>query len=195
MTDAANDAAFHATDADALNLEIRRLRGEVARLKELVSELEHLAYCDPLVNLPNRRTFLARLQNLIARAERYGDTGAVLFLDVDGLKAINDRHGHQAGDAALVEIARILVAVVRESDCIARVGGDEFSILLERTDELNAWRMGLRVVEAVVTTKFAVSGCNVRLSLAVGVAPVVPGATAEGIIDRADRSMYRVKAR
>ncbi len=173
--------------------EITRLRAEVRRLQALVNDLSRLAYTDPLLDLPNRRAFLAGLQSLMARGRRYGDTGAVLFLDVDGLKSINDGLGHRAGDAALHEIARILKETARESDCIARIGGDEFAILLERSDELNAWNMGLRVVEAVVGAEFSIKDQPVRLSVAVGVGCVDPLSDPETVLELADRSMYQIK--
>lgn len=182
------------TDAEALIGEIDRLRAEVARLEGRVMELDQLAYRDALVGLPNRRSFLDKLENLIARAERYGDSAALLFVDLDGLKQINDKFGHTAGDAALVEVAKLLVTTVRNSDSVARIGGDEFAILLERADELSAWQMGLRVVETVVGAQFCVNGSCLPLSVAVGVGVIRPGDTVQSVMDRADREMYRVKA-
>src|SRR4030095_15990431 len=111
----------------------------------------------------------------IARVERYGHPAAILFVDVDGLKSINDTFGHCAGDQALVEVAKLLVASVRNSDCVARMGGDEFGILLEQLDEGRAWQMALRVVEAVVGAQFCVDGACLPLSVAVGVGMIAPG--------------------
>jgi diguanylate cyclase (GGDEF)-like protein len=189
----ANDDLLCLGDAETLIGEIDRLRAHVARLETRVSELDQLAHSDPLVNLPNRRGFLASLENLIARVERYGELAAMLFIDVDGLKRINDQFGHEAGDTALIEVAKMIVASVRKSDCVGRIGGDEFGVLLERADELSAWQMGLRVVETVVGSKFCVNGSCLPLSVAVGVGMIKLGDNPLSVMRRADEEMYRLK--
>lgn len=181
-------------DTDALLAEINRLRARVAELETLVGELDELAYIDPLVRLPNRRSFLRSLERLIARAQRYDEPAAMVFVDLDGLKRINDTFGHEAGDAALVQVAEILSATVRQSDSAARLSGDEFAILLERADELSAWHMALRVVEAVMGAQFLVNGRCLKLSVAVGVGVVQASDTVQTVMQRADKSMYRLKA-
>jgi diguanylate cyclase (GGDEF)-like protein len=183
-----------AGDSGALAREVDRLRSEIARLQARVNELDDLANLDPLVGLPNRRGFEVRLADLLARVNRHGDEAAMVFVDVDGLKDINDKFGHVAGDDALIEIGRMLVASVRSSDCVARLGGDEFGVLLERTDELSAWQMALRIVETVMGSEFCVAGSCLPLSVAVGVGPIKPGDDAKSVIERADKEMYRVKA-
>lgn len=188
------DAAITLTEAEALASEIERLSAENARLREQVSALDELAHQDSLVGLPNRRSFDDRLEQLIARVERYGDKAAMLFIDVDGLKRINDCLGHTAGDEALVAIARILVESVRRSDCVARIGGDEFAILMERADEQRAWDMALRIVETVTRAEVRVGDAAVALSVAVGVGVIQPGDDPHEVVERADKSMYRVKA-
>lgn len=191
----ANDeGSLSLADAEALLSEINRLTAQVASLEESIGELQELANSDPLVNLPNRRRFLADVQRMIGRVERYGASAAVLFVDVDGLKGINDKFGHSAGDEALVEIGQLLVASVRKSDSVARIGGDEFGIILEHSDELRAWQMALRVVETVVGSEFCVDGKCLQLSVAVGVGKIEPGDTPEAVLARADKEMYRVKA-
>ena len=107
------------------------MSGKVARLQERVEQLDQLAHQDSLINLPNRRGFMRELERLIARVDRYGIDGAMLFVDVDGLKTINDTFGHRAGDEALIQVANLLANGVRQSDVVARIGGDEFGILLE----------------------------------------------------------------
>jgi diguanylate cyclase (GGDEF)-like protein len=179
---------------EALVDEVKRLRSEVARLQSLVRQLDGLAHRDALVDLPNRRSFIDTLQNLITRVERYGYPAAMMFVDVDGLKKINDTLGHTAGDAALVRVAQLLVASVRSSDTVGRLSGDEFGILFEQTDELAAWHMGLRVVEAVTQSEFHFEGKPLRLSVAVGVGMIMPGDDPQTVITRADRQMYRIKA-
>ena len=181
-------------EAVVLVEEIRRLRSELEKSKARAAELAGLALRDPLVGLANRRSFLATLANLIARVERYGGPAAMLFVDVDGLKAINDTFGHVAGDKTLVEVARLLVASVRKADFVARLSGDEFGVLLEHADELSAWETALRVVETVDDSQFCVNGTCLSLSVAVGVGTIQAGDTPEAVLARADTSMYRIKA-
>lgn len=188
------DGVLTLSDAEALVAEIGRLRAQIASLEDRVSQLDRLAHRDPLVDLPNRRSFVASLEALIARVDRYGDQAAMLFVDLDGLKRINDRFGHAAGDQALIHVAQMLIASVRKSDYVARIGGDEFGVLLERIDERGAWEMALRVVETVSGSKFCVDGFTLPLSVAVGVGPINATDDAQTAIARADKEMYRVKA-
>lgn len=189
-----DDGAISLDDAIALLDEIERLRAELELGEARRLELDRLAHRDPLVDLPNRRSFLATLEQLIARVERYGVQAAMLFVDVDGLKAINDKFGHNAGDQALVKVARLIVASVRKADFVARLAGDEFGILLEHSDELSAWKMALRVVETVDESQFCVNGACLPLSVAIGVGMIQPGDTPESVLARADKEMYRIKA-
>ncbi|MBA2771697.1 MAG: GGDEF domain-containing protein, partial [Sphingomonas sp.] len=182
-----DDAALTLSDAEALIAEIDRLRAQIASLEQRVSQLDRLAHRDPLVDLPNRRSFLISLEALIGRVERYGDQAAMLFVDLDGLKRINDKFGHAAGDQALIQVAQMLVASVRKSDYVARLGGDEFGILLERVDERGAWHMALRIVETVVGSQFCVDGCCLPLSVAVGVGAIRADDDPQSVIARADK--------
>jgi diguanylate cyclase (GGDEF)-like protein len=188
------DGPLTLSDAEVLIAEINRLRAQITSLEQRVSQLDHLAHHDPLVELPNRRGFLVALEGLIARVDRYSDEAAMLFVDVDGLKLINDKFGHAAGDQALVQIAKMLVSSVRRSDYVARLGGDEFGILLERIDERGAWEMALRIVETVVGSEVCIDGCCLPLSVAVGVGQINADDDPQAVIARADKEMYRVKA-
>ena len=190
-----DDRTVSLAEAEVLVREIERLRAELDKLESRIDQLDELAHQDPLVHLPNRRSFLASLERLIERADRLGRPAAMLFVDVDGLKTINDSFGHRVGDEALQEIAKLLLSSVRKTDCVARMGGDEFGILLDHTDEQRAWQMALRIVETVVGSQFCVDGECVRLSVAVGVGMIKPGDSAQAVIDRADKEMYRVKTR
>lgn len=191
---ASDRVTFSLDEVEALVGEIEQLRFIVSELESRVDQLNRLAYRDDLVDVLNRRGFIASLENVIARVTRYGDQAAMLFIDLDGLKLINDRFGHAAGDAALVEVAKVIVASVRDSDCVGRLGGDEFAVILERADELSAWQMGLRIVETVVGSQYCVDGICLPLSVAVGVGAIERGDTAQAVIERADKSMYQVKA-
>jgi diguanylate cyclase (GGDEF)-like protein len=191
---ASDEQALSLEDPEALLKEIQRLQAEVQRLEQRVADLDRLAHRDPLVDLPNRRAFVASLENLILRVERYGDPAAMIFIDLDGLKRINDRFGHEAGDAALIQVAKQIVAVVRKSDHVGRIGGDEFGVLLERADELGAWQMGLRIVEQIVGSEFGVNGNRLPLSVAIGVGAIRNGDSPQSVMNRADKAMYRLKA-
>ncbi len=105
-------------DVNRLVEEIGRLRGQVAQLQQRVEQLDQLAHQDSLIDLPNRRGFLRELERLIARVSRYDTKAAMLFVDVDGLKTINDSFGHRAGDEALIQVADLLASGVRKSDVV-----------------------------------------------------------------------------
>ncbi len=117
---------------------VRALLAEVRALLRHTQQVEQLAYTDPLTGLRNRRGLDEALERAEARARRYGTPAAVALLDVDGLKAVNDRHGHAAGDALLQEVAAALVEGARTADVVARVGGDEFAVLLLGTSTAGA---------------------------------------------------------
>jgi diguanylate cyclase (GGDEF)-like protein len=181
-------------DPLVLRAEIARLRGEIGRLERLVGELDRLAHHDSLVPLPNRRGFERQLAGMIDRAQRYGDGGALLFVDVDGMKTVNDSFGHEAGDAALIHVAELLVGGVRQSDCVARFGGDEFGVLLERVDLSQASETAARLTDLIAGSSFTFRGHPIPLSAAIGIAEVRAGDDAEAVIARADRAMYEQKA-
>src|SRR3982750_556009 len=145
-------------DRERLIEEISLLRGKVARLQERVEQLDQLAHQDSLINLPNRRGFMRELERLIGRVDRYGIDGAMLFVDLDGPKMINDTFGHRGGDGALIEVANLLAKGVRHSDVVARIGGDEFGILLESSDENDAQDTAARLIEQICQCEFAHDG-------------------------------------
>jgi diguanylate cyclase (GGDEF)-like protein len=190
MSDQVNDDA----DVQRLVEEISRLRAQVAQLQERVEQLDHLAHQDSLIDLPNRRGFLRELERLIARVSRYDAKAAMLFVDVDGLKTINDSCGHLAGDQALIQVAELLASGVRKSDVVARIGGDEFGILLENADEPNAHETASRLIDMIADCEFLHEGEALPLSVAIGVGMIGASDTAESVMDRADEEMYRRKA-
>jgi diguanylate cyclase (GGDEF)-like protein len=117
----------------------------------------------------------------------------VIFIDVDGLKEINDDCGHHTGDAVLVRIAELVAGTVRKSDSVGRLGGDEFGVILEHTDELNGWQMALLLVQQVTAANFIINGRSLRLSVAAGVAPIQADDDVISVLGRADEQMYRIK--
>jgi diguanylate cyclase (GGDEF)-like protein len=181
-------------DRDRLIQEISQLRGKVARLQERVEQLDQLAHQDSLINLPNRRGFMRELERLIARVDRYGLNAAMLFVDVDGLKIINDSFGHRAGDEALIEVANLLAKGVRHSDVVARIGGDEFGILLECADEAVAQETAARLIDQISSCEFLHDGEPLPLGVAIGVGMIDALDNPEAIMARADEAMYRRKA-
>ncbi|HEX6219108.1 MAG TPA: GGDEF domain-containing protein [Sphingomicrobium sp.] len=181
-------------DSHALAAEIARLREEVARLQGRVDQLDQLAHQDVLIGLPNRRGFMRQLEKLIARVDRYDETAAMLFIDVDGLKLINDSFGHKAGDEALVFVAELLVRGVRASDYVARIGGDEFGILLEHADEEIAAETASRLVSQIAGCEFCYEGSCLPLSVAIGFSLIARGDSSDEVIERADLAMYADKA-
>jgi len=181
-------------DVKRLVEEIGRLRAHVAQLEQRVEQLDQLAHQDSLIDLPNRRGFLRELERLIARAGRYDAKGAMLFIDVDGLKAINDSFGHGAGDEALIQVADLLASGIRKSDVCARIGGDEFGILLESADEKSAHETASRLIDLIASCELLHEGNELPLSVAIGVGLIEPNDTAETVMARADEEMYRRKA-
>jgi diguanylate cyclase (GGDEF)-like protein len=190
MSDKLNDGP----EVDRLIGEIDQLRDKVAQLQERVEQLDQLAHQDTLVNLPNRRGFMRALERFIDRASRYSEHSAMLFVDLDGLKVINDSFGHNAGDKALIEVAGLLVGGVRKSDVVARIGGDEFAILLAHSDEPKAHEAATRLVDLIAGCGFTHDGDALPLSVAIGVAMITGEDTPDEVIARADREMYRKKA-
>lgn len=189
-----SDPVTDVTDVEHLIAEIGALRGRIAQLQERVEQLDLLAHEDSLVDLPNRRGFMRALERLIDRVARYQEKSALLFVDLDGLKLINDSFGHQAGDEALIQVARLLVGGVRKSDIVARIGGDEFAILLSHSDEESARETASRLIELIASSDFSHHGQALPLSVAIGAAAIHFEDTPETAMARADREMYRRKA-
>ena len=180
-------------DRETLVEEVSRLRSEVRRLEERIALLDRLAHQDSMMELPNRRGFMRQLETLIARVSRYGDSAAMLFVDVDGLKSINDRAGHKAGDDALIQVGELLAAGVRKDDCVARLGGDEFGILLTRADKAAAQETARRLIDRIAEARFSWKDGTLPLSVAIGATEIGPDDDPQAVIGRADEAMYRQK--
>jgi diguanylate cyclase (GGDEF)-like protein len=165
------------------------LRREIRALRIQVAELERLADSDTLTPLLNRRAFLREVERSIARVARHGSSIAVMIADLDGLKAINDSAGHQAGDAALMHVGYALKGAVRASDVVARIGGDEFGLILEEVDAAGADAKALSLAAAIAAEP--VDGQPVAVSL--GYTLIRPDDTLDSVIARADEAMYGQK--
>jgi diguanylate cyclase (GGDEF)-like protein/PAS domain S-box-containing protein len=180
------------------------IRGAVASYDDVTVRVERdrrtrqEADTDPLTGLANRRALERTLKAAISRAQTRGRGVAVLMLDLDGFKAVNDRHGHAAGDEALREVARRLRRCVRERDLVARLGGDEFVVVLTDLGSAppDAALDTVERVGAALSEPIAVDhGTEVRLRAAIGVAGhPADGATVAELLSVADRSMYAAKA-
>ncbi len=156
--------------------------------------LAELATTDPLTGLANSRVFRERLRQDLARAERYDEPLSVLLIDVDGLKRVNDRAGHQAGDAALQTVASAVRRGLRESDLGARLGGDEFAVLAPRTSESAALILAERLRAAIAGE--AARWNRRRSTISIGVASRrSTGLRPEALLAAADEAMYRAKRR
>ena len=155
---------------------------------------ESLALCDPLTDLPNRALLDDRVEQALRRARRTGEPFAVVILDLDGFKEINDIRGHRAGDEVLTTLARRLEDVVRESDTVARIGGDEFAVLsLWTGNEDEAAALAARLRQAL-REPIEVAGVTVEIDASIGWALFpLDGTTIDGLLGRADRQMYATK--
>ena len=189
-----SDQVSDVSDVEQLMSEIGALRGRIAQLQERVEQLDMLAHEDSLVGLPNRRGFVRALERLIDRVDRYQEKAALLFVDLDGLKLINDSFGHLAGDEALIQVARLLTGGVRKSDVVARIGGDEFAILLGHSDSESAHETATRLVDLIASSQVTHEGEAMPLSVAIGAAEIHGDDTPATAMARADQEMYRRKA-
>jgi len=173
-----------------LMAEVQRLRREVEAGRARIGYLEKLADEDSLTPLINRRAFVRELSRMLAYAERYGAPGSVLYFDINGMKSINDRFGHAAGDAALRFVADRLLQNVRESDAVGRLGGDEFAVILAHADEAVARDKGAALAAAIGKGDFAWQGQPIPLSAAYGAFTFHGGGDAAAALDAADQDMY-----
>ena len=167
---------------------------EISAQKSLEHQLRALAYTDPLTGLQNRRGFFALVDRAILDAPAGGPGPCVMLIDLDHFKQINDRYGHPVGDEVLVEFAQVVLALLREGDVFARLGGEEFCILLPHARAAQALEIAERVREFVAAHPFQTSAGVVRLSLSLGIAGCdAPIHSIDAVLSRADKAMYRAK--
>ncbi len=167
---------------------------DVTRERQTAEQLIYLAERDSLTGLYNRHRFQEELARMLVDVERRQSHGALLFFDLDEFKYINDTFGHRAGDAMLIRVAGEVGALVRRNEIIARIGGDEFAVLLPDAAEDDAARLAERVIRAISQIPFRFEGQNLRLTTSLGIA-LYPqhGANAEELIAHADAAMYQAK--
>lgn len=181
-------------DADGAIHRYAATFSDITARKEAEEHVRNLAYYDTLTGLPNRSLFNDRLLMAIANAHRHGERLAVMFLDLDGFKPVNDTFGHLMGDKVLQEVGSRLAGCVREGDSVARQGGDEFTVLLpDVARREDALALAERILDHVVEP-LSIEGRRIELTASIGIA-IYPddGAVADVLLQRADQAMYRVK--
>ena len=169
-----------------------------ARDKTL-AQIDHLAHVDPLTQLSNRRLLLKYLKKMVAGGVRHKVYGALLLLDLDGFKSVNDTHGHDAGDTVLVEVAKRLQSITRSEDVVGRLGGDEFIVLLNHLDvnEQAAHNKALQVAKVLINLvgkPFEFNGKKLHISVSIGIRLLgFKTLDTETAINEADVAMYHAK--
>ncbi len=180
-------------DQQALEAMVAVSSDAFARLR-LTEDMTHLARHDLLTNLPNRGLLLDRVEHALQMSRRRSTRLALLFVDLDGFKPVNDRFGHAAGDAVLIDVAQRLITCVRQSDTVARLGGDEFALLLEDVHPPEVSSACDRIL-AALSLGATVAGHHLALSASIGVAFGDGSETAESMLRNADLAMYEAKSR
>lgn len=167
--------------ADAIAIALNNVQSFMA--------LERLSIVDPLTQLYNRSFFIKNLEKEIMRLNRYGGNLAIMFIDLDDFKKLNDTYGHTVGDIVLKEFANLIKNSLRDIDIAARFGGEEFVIMLPNTEREGAYATAKRLQEKINNTTLA----GHKISASIGIATYYKGLTAKSLIERADKAMYRVK--
>jgi two-component system cell cycle response regulator len=188
-------SAFEEEDIDSLEILVRQAETAIEN-SFLYEEAVRLSLTDGMTGLWNRRNFDLRLESELSRALRFSEPFAVVFVELDQMKAVNDRWGHQAGDTVLIELARRLTEAVREVDVVARWGGDEFTLLLPKTGLDGALLLAEKIRSAVGTAPFRIDSGNLDITISVGVAAYPEhGSSGKDLVNAADAAMYQAKAR
>jgi diguanylate cyclase (GGDEF)-like protein len=182
-------------DADGRPLYFVSQMKDISERKRYEEWLRFRADHDPLTGLPNRRRFEDELSRKHAHAARYGGRGAVLMLDLDNLKEVNDSFGHHAGDRMITTVAELLQGRLRRTDVVARLGGDEFAALLPEADEERAWAVASTLLAVVRAQPLLIDEQLVHVSVSVGIALFegAQGWTSDELLAAADAAMYEAK--
>jgi len=173
--------------------EVDDLRGEVSRLKARLTEMEGLADRDVLTPLLNRRALLREIRRSGTFSQRYGSSACLLYFDLDGFKAINDRFGHAAGDLMLKSIADRFVSQLRQTDVVARIGGDEFAVILVQADLATAQVKGESLKRAIEDQPYDLGDWSAPIRVTHGVVVLDPALEPEAMLAAADQAMYQRK--
>lgn len=173
--------------------EVDNLRRSVDGMSQRLEKAEKLADQDALLPIYNRRAFVRELTRVQATVERYSTSATLIYIDLNGFKEVNDTHGHQAGDYVLSEFANRLVDSVRETDIVGRLGGDEFGLILSRTDFEAAATLTSRLPDELERNPIIWEGQKLNVGMAYGTVPIEPGVKAEEALSSADTKMYEHK--
>ena len=173
--------------------EVGRLRQEVEQTRLRLEEMARAADQDMLLPILNRRAFVREISRFIAFAERYGTPSSLLYFDLDDFKTVNDAHGHAAGDYVLKHFADLLTSQIRDSDVLARIGGDEFAVLLAHVTLDQATKKGASLSQILRNQLPVWHGETINLSFSCGVYELHAGTSADIAIAHADRAMYEQK--
>jgi diguanylate cyclase (GGDEF)-like protein len=176
-----------------LQAEREAMQRELEEARARIVQLERLADEDSLAPIANRRAFVRELSRMIAFTRRYGPPSSVIYFDVNGMKQVNDTHGHPAGDATLRHVAEILCANVRSSDIVGRLGGDEFGVILAQTDEVQAHGKAAALAAAIAASPVRWEDLVITVSTAYGVHAFSGSDDPQHAIEAADRAMYQQK--
>lgn len=179
-------------DPEVLRLtrEVEALRRQLEAMGRRLAEAERLADHDVLTPLLNRRAFMRELQRAIALTRRHGTPASVIYFDLDDFKGVNDRCGHACGDAVLIAVAERLLAHVRETDAVGRIGGDEFAVLMQHADQTGAQAKAAALAKAVSDPPVETNGHAISLSVTWGVRQIGTVDSAEQALSEADAAMY-----
>jgi len=170
------------------------VKEDFTEIKRMQDQMDHLAHHDQLTGLPNRTLFYDRLQQALGLARRQERNLALFYLDLDGFKAVNDRHGHEQGDHLLTMVAQRLASCVRESDTVARMGGDEFTVLLVDSAGVEAAQRVACMILELLARPFVHEGIVSTLGVSIGISCYPQdGDDPDRLLFRADAAMYQVK--
>ena len=173
---------------------LRMIETDSRKLNDELARVKMLSMTDELTGLPNRRAFLRRLEDEVGRTRRYGFRLALVMIDLDHFKSINDRYGHAGGDTVLRTYAEEILTVFRQHDLVARYGGEEFAVLLPNTDEHGAMAALNKVRRAVSETRWEMDGHYMELpTFSAGLTLFVQGDDTQSLIQRADEALYSAK--
>lgn len=173
--------------------EVDRLRKEVEQTRERLEAMARTADQDMLLPILNRRAFVREISRFIAFAERYGIPSSLLYFDLDDFKTINDAHGHNAGDSVLRHFADLLQSQIRDSDVLARIGGDEFAVILAHVTLDQAKKKSASLAQFLLDNPAVWNGHKVNLSFSCGTYELQAGASVDAALAQADRAMYAQK--
>ncbi|MDQ3641237.1 MAG: sensor domain-containing diguanylate cyclase [Actinomycetota bacterium] len=189
------ESPFEDEDVDSIEILVRQAETAIEN-SFLYEEAVRLSLTDGMTGLWNRRNFDLRLESELSRAVRFSEPFAVVFVELDQMKAVNDKHGHQAGDTVLIELARRLTEAVREVDVVARWGGDEFTLLLPKTGLAGALLLAEKIRAAAGTAPFRIDTGSIAITISIGVAAYPEhGSSGKELVAAADAAMYRAKAK